>query len=228
LAFWSLVYEMRVSLIFPFLFLMARRLGTYGTLGAIALCTWLGVRDPSSGLTRLLGHQTVVTLEYIGIFLLGLLVARNLSSLETWYRGLGKFGRTGFGLVAFLLYFESHLLNQRWFWHFGDMLIAVGAAGGLLIVLCSKVAHTVLTHPIPAFLGRISYSLYLVHGTLLVGLYYAFHKRLTGMWFLALFFPLCALLAWGFYETVEAPFMRKSQQVGRSAKTPQTEVATVV
>jgi peptidoglycan/LPS O-acetylase OafA/YrhL len=207
-AFWSLVYEMRISIIFPLLFAVADKLRTKYALLAITACTVLGVHAGE--------HKLLVTFEYIGIFLAGILLAKNLDVLNRWYRQLVTVQRASLAFAAFLLYNCGHrIAGIGPLWHFGDMPVVAGAAGFIVIGLNSISAHHALNSLIPAFLGRISYSLYLMHGTVLFAMAAMLKDKVSHPVFFLLYLPTAILLSWGFYLAVEKPFMVISRKVGR-------------
>lgn len=210
-AFWSLVYEMRISIVFPFLFFAAGKLGTKYTVPAIGICTFIGVRASES--------KFFVTFEYAGIFLLGVLLAKNIARLKALYDRMSASQRIVLALVSFLFYVGGRRIAATGpLWHLGDMPVVLGAAGFLIIGLHSAMARGVLNSKLPAFLGRISYSLYLIHGTVLFAMASVLRHKISPPAFFLFYVPLAVLLSWGFYKTVEEPFMRLSRSVGSRKK----------
>ncbi len=218
-AFWSLVYEMRISIIFPLLFVIANKLKTRYTVLTIGIFTLIGVR-PSPD------HKFLITFEYAGVFLVGALLAKNLSSLKSLYGLLSMKMRALLAIASFSLYIGGHhIVNIGPLWHLGDMPIALGAAGLLLIGLNSAMACRVLNTPVLTFLGRISYSFYLVHGTILFAMAAILEGRVSGAVFLLMYLPTAILISWGFYIAVEKPFMAMSQKVGKHPPSSAVEPA---
>lgn len=207
-AFWSLVYEMRISLVFPLLFLVANKLRATYTLPIIVGCTALGVHAGD--------HKFLVTFEYVGVFLVGVLLAKNLGDLSDRYKKLNPVQRGLLIFASLSLYFGGrHLASIGPLWHSGDMPTAVGAAGLLIIGLNSLPARFALNSVMPAFLGRISYSLYLVHGTVLFAMAVLLRGVVSHFIFFIVYLPTAILLSWVFYVLVERPFMLMSRNVGR-------------
>jgi peptidoglycan/LPS O-acetylase OafA/YrhL len=219
-AFWSLVYEMRISLIFPLVFLVASRLRAFAAFMVIIVCTFLGVHGSNYEAFGRVTESTLITFEYVGVFMIGVLMAKHLERLCGWYQGLSQVKRICFATASTLLYLGWHVLEpQGALWHLGDIPVAVGAAGLMLVGLNSTVAHKILSAPIPTFCGRISYSLYLVHGTVLFALAALLYERVSPPVILAVFVPTALILSWGFYTAVEAPCMRWSRSLGRGMPT---------
>jgi len=157
-----------------------------------------------------------VTFEFVGIFLIGVLLAKNLDMLNGLYRRQGTVPHILFALVSLFLYFGGHrIASMGPLWHLGDMPVVLGAAGLLLLGLNSVKASRALNSVVPTFLGRISYSLYLVHGTVLFATAAVLQNKVSHPVFFLIYFPTAILLSWGFYVSVESPFMVMSRNVGR-------------
>lgn len=207
-AFWSLVYEMRISIIFPLLFVVVNKLKAKYILLIVAACTLVGVHDAE--------HQFLITFEYAGVFLIGALLAKNLDALNGLSRRQGTARHILFALLSLTLYFGGHRAASIGpLWHLGDMPVAVGAAGLLILGLNSFKASRALNSVVPTFLGRISYSLYLVHGTVLFAMAAVLQNKVSHPVFFLIYLPSAILLSWGFYVAVEEPFMLMSRNVGR-------------
>lgn len=207
-AFWSLVYEMRISIIFPLLFVVANKLKARYTLLIVAACTLVGVHAVQ--------HQFLITFEYVGVFLIGVLLAKNLDMLNGLYRRQGTVQHILLALLSLLFYFGGHRIASAGpLWHLGDMPVVLGAVGLLILGLNSVKTSRALNSVIPTFLGRISYSLYLVHGTVLFAMAAALQNKVSPPVFFLIYFPTAILLSWGFYVAVEEPFMVMSRNAGR-------------
>jgi peptidoglycan/LPS O-acetylase OafA/YrhL len=208
-AFWSLVYEMRISLIFPLLFIIVDRLSLLGSIFVIAGFTLAGIHVGV--------HQMLITFEYIAIFLIGILLAKSMDRIGLLYKSISPTSRILFALLSAAVYICGHsLVVYGPIWHLGDIPTALGAAGLIVIALNSVVASRLLDTPIPSFLGRISYSLYLVHGTVLFAMTALMGNKISHVLFFGLYLTVSILLSWGFYLGVEAPFMKMSRRVGRT------------
>lgn len=202
-AFWSLVYEMRISIIFPAMFLVMNRLRLRYAAILVAASILIGVRASA-------------TVEYASIFMVGILFAKNLDKFSEVYKSAAAWKRWLIVLVAFLLYNGGHLLNGgRLFSRLGDLPVVAATVGFMLVGLNSFKARRVLNSAIPAFLGKISYSLYLVHATVLFALAAMLKDKIAPLEFFVLFISAAILLSWAFYRAVEAPFTQLSRNAGR-------------
>jgi peptidoglycan/LPS O-acetylase OafA/YrhL len=212
-AFWSLVQEMRVSLCFPILFLVVSRFRILWVLLAALLCslTYQQIQGAYPG-----AGSTFVTLTYIPAFVCGILLAQNLGVLTGWYQKLGPSLLILLGIASVALFSEGHLLQEtrvRGMWRLGDWPTVLGSAGIVLISLSSPWVRKRLDSSIPTFLGRISYSLYLVHGTVLFTLVALRWGGLPSALHFLVYLATSLLLATGFWFVIDEPAI----QVGRAA-----------
>jgi peptidoglycan/LPS O-acetylase OafA/YrhL len=200
---WSLVHEMRISLLFPLLvlavvFLGARRsvIAAIGVLIAGLVLNKVGIR---------LGEPTdyFETLYYVPCFVAGILLARHRHAIVAWFGRLRTGARAALLAGGVLLYSYPAWMDPAWFaqahrHHIDDILaVTLGGSSFMVWALGSDAVAGFLRRPIPQFLGRISYSLYLLHAIVLLTLLHALHGTIpTGvivalMWVIAL--PLAAL-----------------------------------
>lgn len=214
-AFWTLAYEMQVSLIFPALFwastkLSGRRLGILSFLLMLLSAT----RLPYTNL-----HNTF--LGVVGLFLLGIALARHSSYLSGCCGRLSKGAACTLTIGALLSYNYSPLIG-RLSSRIGITPALLGLTSAIVIVMAltnRNWANFLRSAPCQ-FLGRISYSLYLTHLTVLYILIYAGYEQLfpsLGRFFWPLLFVVytatSVLLAWAFFNAIERPCTRLSQRV---------------
>jgi peptidoglycan/LPS O-acetylase OafA/YrhL len=202
-AFWSLVYEMRISLIFPFLCLLVIR---SGWVRAIFLAIGIAVL---SVLLRVAGvpGQTTETVKYVSFFIIGILLAQFAPLIREVLSKAPQYLRSVGILSSALCYSLGHLFPGA----VKDALILTGASGILVAGFSEPAITKMLLWPLFQFLGRISYSIYLLHGTILYLLVYAFYPRIPLPW---LFLPLVVgvlAASTAFYYLIEKP----SIQIGR-------------
>lgn len=160
---WSLVVEMRVSLIFPFLAWAVLRYPWWVTT-SIAL--GLAMADFELGLAI----DDMNTSRWIFLFVAGILIAKHRHQLaEAWCR-LRPAGRITVLALAMVLY-TSHYL----WWNPNPTRAAADGlltGAGCAILVVAAVADDwlgrLLSMRAPQFLGRVSYSLYLTHAIVIV------------------------------------------------------------
>ena len=181
-AFWSLVQEMRISILFPVLAFAVIRLRAAGAallaVALVALAIWF---DAKSSIPFTYSR----TVACGGIFILGILLSLYLPKLQSTLRSLPTIPWFGLLLACFALYIYSPLVG----FHLGlakpaiDFVLAIGAAGIILYSLSTERISRFLLHSSISFLGRISYSVYLLHGTVLfVFAYVCFGRVAPTVW----------------------------------------------
>lgn len=217
-AFWSLVHEMRISLIFPFLFLLIRRLTVWAALLMAATCSLMAHFTDYLGADSALVLQT---LEYVTTFICGILMAIHQTEMGRWYRQRRTLERLALAVCFFLLYDFSQWIPGLWklsAWHVSEWPVTVGAGGLILIGLNSGIARRLLGSVAPRFLGRISYSLYLVHGTVLYALAFLLNGKSSALIAFAIYLPTVLLLSTVFCFWIEEPFLRLGRRISRSSR----------
>jgi peptidoglycan/LPS O-acetylase OafA/YrhL len=213
-AFWSLITEMRVSIVFPLMFWLVNRMRAWA-----ALCVALfGTMATAVAIQRYPGSTlTLQTFLYAMIFVCGIVLAKNIERVNAWYRGLRPWLRMSLVPASILLYtwgprlgaFERRPDGQD------QILITIGAAGYMVLALNAGWAKRVLGTGVARFLGRISYSLYLVHGTVLFALASALGHRVSVATQFILFVGISIGLSYLFCIGVEEQFLRLSRMLGK-------------
>ena len=222
-AFWSLVVEMRMSIIFPFLFVFVRRLrvgiGIVLTASLVIAGAVIKARWPWT-------EQTIESVMYAGVFVCGIVMATNIGRLSSWFRGLNRGLRLGICVVSFVLYTYGHHLSIFIPLNVGAdlILIMTGAVGYMMMAINSPMVKATLHMAWARFLGRISYSLYLVHGTVLFALTHVFGNRLSALEHFALYLPTSLMAGYVFCILVEERFLRLSRRFAKSALTSSSVV----
>jgi peptidoglycan/LPS O-acetylase OafA/YrhL len=99
---------------------------------------------------------------------------------------------------------------------------ASGFAAILLVALClaDPWAHAALSHGFPTWLGRISYSLYLVHRPVLLTLVHVFWGKVPLQYILLCTVLLSLLLADLTYRVVEKPSIDLGRRLALLLGTP--------
>lgn len=212
---WTLRWEATFSVLLPVLVLLAVLLRRWW-LPTAAIVVGLGV------LGAVIGSEP---LTYLPVFFLGTLTGVHVQQIRSWGDRLrarvSGIRWTVVVLVGLLLLIVSYLVqpviplgtdgNQG--------LQQLAALGGLLLVFAA-IAQTgwrrMLERQVPQFLGRISFSLYLVHVPVIVTIAY-----LIGDWnwflLLPIGVPAALLTGWAFYRVVEVPLHRLARTANAGA-----------
>ena len=194
---WSLVHEMRISLVFPFVVLILRTANwRYCCAAAVAL-SCVGVIA-----NKLTADHTdyFYTLHYLGFFIVGFLLARHRHDLGKLYACCGRRAQIPFWAGAIGAYTYGHLMN---FIVLQDWVIGIGAGIFILLAQHDPYCRRVLGWGVSRFLGKISYSLYLFHAVLLLAVLHVF-KGWLPLWAMfivaGLLIALVSSLSWRFVE----------------------------
>ncbi len=213
---WSLVHEMRISILFPLIMVAARRLQMRSALATAAACTVLSslsLRFLETGLPGAVRATALsLTLSYCGTFLLGSALAHRREQYARALAGARLTTRLGLLALGFGLYLypPSSVCGV-------DISDFVTSCGGLLLLTyClqhgGKATHWLRTAPMQ-FLGRISYSIYLVHLPVLLVLAYSLYGH-SPAWFLLPFLAGSVAIAACVYYSVEVPSIALGRMVG--------------
>ena len=151
---WSLIVEMKASLIFPAIVWVVRRTPQWA-LGVLLVGGLAFAGQSPQGLA------TLTLMQGMQFFVLGSYLARYRVSLLGWVRGLGPAGRAVLLAAAVVLYGNAAIFGDR-----GRLTCALGGVGSALLILLvielPWMARMATVGPV-RLLGTVSYSFYLLH-----------------------------------------------------------------
>ena len=206
---WSLAHEMRISIIFPVLVVIGRKSGR-----AIALALLLFF--VSTVLLELFGDGNIntlpdsslaawiLTLRYVPIFLMGVLLAKHAATLGAIIRRL-PWWMYAACLAASYVAICKHVRPDWALAYFGDLFIALGSGGLILLTLHSPRASHFLEKGPAHWLGRVSYSLYLVHVPVLLFVGYQLGEKVGTSAIAAIAIASSLILAEIMFRWIEQP-----------------------
>ncbi|NLR96433.1 acyltransferase [Rhizobium sp. P38BS-XIX] len=208
---WSIIHEMRISIIFPLIYFSVWRLrkATFLVFPIISLLIAYAI----SGIIPLtpLQAELLISLHYSTFFAAGSFLAFHQDAISKAFSALKGRWRILTWAVALLLYaypFDNPwTLSQRMI---GDLAIGVGCVLIVALVLGSNEGRLLARFK---FFGEISYSLYLNHYLVLsvaLILLYASFGSLT-VWVVTV--PTAIILAWIMNILVEKPSIAASRLV---------------
>jgi peptidoglycan/LPS O-acetylase OafA/YrhL len=212
---WSLRYELLFSVLLPLYVLVGALIGRRWwalALGlAAAIVVGATVQDPNW--------------VYLPVFMFGTMMAARLADLSSLGRRKpAARGQLVLGIAAVLL--GVVLLEARWeltplrpgsqtVATAAQLLSVLGAALIVVVVVAwAPLGRALEVRPIQ-WLGRISFSLYLVHVPILIATAW-FLRGLAWYWTPVVAIPAALLIAALFTRFVEGPSHRLSQRVGRA------------
>jgi peptidoglycan/LPS O-acetylase OafA/YrhL len=222
---WSLVHELRISLIFPLLCWISLRLRAW-----VALCVALSL-PVVAALPRIIQHVHAAptdmgsesvswlrTLGYCGIFLLGSILARYAGPLSSRVPSWPQAVSAILFVIALALYHFPGRLHVPW--PIQDLATGAGAAYAIVLALNKGGRMSrFLQHRVLIFCGRISYSLYLLQVPILLVLSILFYARFAYGYLLLPFLGIALIASAMFYRFVEEPSIHLGrflgQQIGR-------------
>ncbi|KQX51975.1 acyltransferase family protein [Paenibacillus sp. Root444D2] len=214
---WSLVHEMRISIIFPLVMLLLIRLDwkkgiALGVIVSVMAIILYNVFKPAST-----GTEYVASLNYTAMFIIGALLAKYRSHIAQKFTSLSnkiKVLAIAFGLVSYLFVHPSFVINafhtippfyrtviDSWF-------VTLGAVVLIIFAINSTFMSRVLRIHFVNFLGKISYSLYLIHIVIFLSMFQLLRGVLpTGMILIASLF-ISFVVATLMYHFIEKPSIK--------------------
>ena len=213
---WSLIHEMRISLIFPLLFAATcfgrpwLRLAAFFTLSYVCACLSVRLAPTQQGLQTLLQ-----TGSYVWFFVIGIELARHRRAVTLWIQSRGRIVFAALLSLAACFYGARLIFPALGFRPESDFIVGIGAAGFVAFAFGRARFERWLSWPPFLFLGRISYSLYLLHPIVLLTFVYALHGVLSREVMLIVMAPASVLVAWAGQRFVEEPSMRLGRALAR-------------
>ena len=167
---WSLVQEARIMLIFPLLALAVLRRDLLCLAVSVAASLAAGkvyfiLGEPTFATSETWLGGLVATINFVPDFVLGMVLAKRIDRLKVLIAGQNL-------VVVLALWAAAYVLIRcpR------DVQIGTGAALLLLLCLSNSRIERVLSAPILQWLGKISYSLYLIHIPIIAASVYTLHE----------------------------------------------------
>ena len=211
---WSLVHEMRISLVFPVLMWLVGRFSWKVVLPAallFSLSAKLGLRFVhSDNLVRSL----LETASYVFLFVAGAEMSVHRVVIQSRFEAVAGW------LKPLLLVGSLLLLNARWELP-GKLaipaLLAAWTGAILLIAIAASYSAVgrVLEYPVFVWLGRVSYSLYLTHVIVLFTVIYLTRNAMPVQAALLISLAIALMLAEIYYRATEKTSMRLGRSLAK-------------
>ena len=228
MSVWTLVHEMRISIIFPLVVFLVIKLNWRSSLALAFLVSVAGYllmqtfpSDPNTPVSL----NYFITLHYIGMFIIGALLAKNREFIiNNVVRSKFKYLLLPVGILFFCYpripfmflskiigntEFNLYLILIDWYITFGAVLILVASLS------IKSVSSFLFLKPI-RFFGKISYSLYLVHAVVLLAMIHLLFGLVSTPIILLISFILTIVLSWVCYEYIEKPSMKLGKYLSRN------------
>ncbi|GGE35337.1 acyltransferase [Agaricicola taiwanensis] len=160
---WSLVHELRISLVFPLIAALALRSQTAALTVACAFYVigFHGALIVEGNITTSL----LDTLRFSAFFIIGAIMALRLPALVAWASGLSRIGfAASLGGAMCLFSLKPGFMTE--------MLFAGAAVGVIALAAGASPARNLLNCAPLRWLGRVSYTLYLVHMPVMLAIFH--------------------------------------------------------
>lgn len=203
---WSLVYEWRISVIFPALvaiFLYAPKI-----LSAIVLC--LTIMVAATVFWRQTEFDWMLSTTFYGsFFLAGAAIARYQDKISEC---LVRWRYLRYAILAIVFYCVS--IQHQSSGYQNHLNMGIMAALFIAVSVSDRTLQNVLSSRPLIFLGRISYSLYLWHFIVIGALFRIFRESsLTTVGLLCIIFSIGVAVV--MYQLTELPFIQLSRKLSR-------------
>lgn len=223
---WSLIHEMRISIIFPLLILLIKKYPPKVIITICLIFSVIGGLNSTFVLQAAEGWRNSYfdTLHFASMFLIGALLAKNLPVISEWYKKVSSSNRTILLVTAFFAYTYSRsvkILPVEFMDVIADLGTTVGASLFIIASLHSKKISDFLSGRFFVMSGKISYSLYLFHTTVLFTIFHQFYGKLDIWVIYAISLPLVFIVSVLSWHLVELPSIQLGKSLGKRIRKPQ-------
>lgn len=211
-AFWSLRYEVEMSIVLPLIYPVIRWLRPRGTVTAVvvmmlfaSILARVRVLLPI-GVFHIMCAESTRTLLYGTAFILGALAAWKIDAVHAYLRSMPAWMRHA-ALAGALLGYA-----------FGPVQVSIPSTAALIVFATGTAGRRLLINPVFDYLGRISYSLYLIHGTVLFAVVIALYGKVPMGAVIAVYLVLAFICAHIFNRVLEEPADRAGKGLAGALK----------
>lgn len=169
---WSLIHEMRISLIFPIVMFLLVKFNLKKGIGLAILLTCISIIFSLSD-NQFSGTEVYYTIHCTSLFVVGALLAKYRTSLISKFSNLTMKSKVFLFVVGIILYLYAHpsfvlnilIPNLNPFYRAitDTWITAIGSSILIIIAISLPRISRILSNNFINFIGKISYSLYLYH-----------------------------------------------------------------
>lgn len=222
-AFWSLTYEMQMSVVMPLLCLLMLWTSPAVFTLLYGVVVFAHPMNPYG-----VPQYPALSYQIVFLFLLGATLARYAAFLKEVCARLGQWLWLVLAVSMYLYYDFFVTLSTRpaLVEGLGRRIFLINGLGSAGILICSlhlPPLARMLKHSVAEYLGRISYSLYLVHGVVLFATVYLLAGHLRDRYLMVVIPVLALAAAHLFCITVEEPSMRAGKKICEAIQRWQAE-----
>jgi peptidoglycan/LPS O-acetylase OafA/YrhL len=216
-ALWTLAPEIKLSLILPLAIYVHRKMNVIGSIFFVLAYIAIWHTLNKSGIRT--WWSDFPTLYYFTFFLIGSIICKYRNAVINWINTIPNIWYFVFVAVTIIIYTFAH---SMWWIPKGlyqplrariDYVSAFSAVGTLVIALSER-AKGFFNSKLLLFLGKVSFSIYLIHIVVVAAMANIFGKMLSPELTVGLAFILSFPLALLFYNCVEVPSIKLANILG--------------
>ncbi|MGH0594343.1 acyltransferase family protein [Bacillus pretiosus] len=215
---WSLAQEMRISIVFPLLFLLFYKLNWKKTILFALSFSFISVFLNMLHIGKAEGFYNgyADTLHFTSMFLVGMLLFKYQEKLIYSYRNMKKFKKGFLIALGIILYLYSILIygisrNDTTFL-LKDWGVVMGVSIFIIMAMSNLKVKAFLNKSVFVYLGEISYSIYLCHFPIMMVLFKLLYTKIPILFLLTLCIAMTLLFSIISYHLIEKKCINWAKQ----------------
>ncbi|MCS6591242.1 acyltransferase family protein [Bacillus cereus] len=215
---WSLAQEMRISIVFPLLFLLFYKLNWKKTILFALSFSLISVVLNMLHIGKAEGFYNgyADTLHFTSMFIVGMLLFQYQEKLIYSYRNMKKFKKGFLIALGVILYLYSILIygfsrNDTTFL-LKDWGVVMGVSIFIIMAMSNLKVKAFLNKSVFVYLGEISYSIYLCHFPIMMVLFKLLYTKIPIFFLLTLCIAMTLLFSIVSYHLIEKKCINWAKQ----------------
>ncbi|MEK4213215.1 MULTISPECIES: acyltransferase family protein [Bacillus] len=215
---WSLAQEMRISIVFPFLFLLFYKLSWKKTILFALSFSLINVFLNMLHIGKAEGFYNgyADTLHFTSMFMVGMLLFKHQEKLIYSYRNMKKINKGFLIALGVILYLYSILIygisrNDTTFL-LKDWGVVMGVSIFIIMAMSNLKVKAFLNKSVFVYLGEISYSIYLCHFPIMMVLFKLLYTKISILFLLTLCITMTLLFSIVSYHLIEKKCINWAKQ----------------
>jgi peptidoglycan/LPS O-acetylase OafA/YrhL len=217
--YWSLVYEMRISIIFPFLILIIKKMKWYYNILIAFAFLYLGAFYNN--------NLYLVTLFYVFMFITGALLAKYRFIIHNYVKGKSKYIKLFAFIIGIILYTYEYWIpyiysyiniDYKYQMMLSGIFITIGCMIFIVLSLSVNIFSKALSRKVIKYVGKISFSIYLYHCIALFSLIYWLYGKASVALIYIISLALTFILATMGYYLIEKPSIKLGKKLCENIK----------